>query len=104
MLCPRRSGYGGRTVFTPSPASRWGSPAGPSERETALRDQEEEPKRLRKESLEFPTRLQREMEQAATQAAKTATQPADQQGLLLKREAEGDKRIADLQVRVRKNW
>ncbi len=70
-----------------------------SEREGVLREQEEELKRLRKEALDFPARLQREMEQAAVQAAKVATQQAEQQALLLKKESEGDKRIAELQIK-----
>ncbi len=70
-----------------------------SEREAALREQEEELKRLRKEALDFPARLQKEMDQAAAQAGKNATQQAEQQALLLKKEAEGDKRIAELQIK-----
>ena len=70
-----------------------------SEREGVLREQEEELKRLRKEALDFPARLQREMEQAAAQAVKAAAQQAEQQALLLKKESEGDKRIAELQIK-----
>ena len=70
-----------------------------SEREAALREQEEELKRLRKEALDFPARLQREMEQSAAQAVESAAQQAEQQALLLKKEAEGDKRIAELQIK-----
>jgi colicin import membrane protein len=71
-----------------------------SQREAALREREEELSRLRKESAEFPARLQRELQQATVQAAKEAKQQADQQALLLKKEAESDRRVAELQIKT----
>jgi hypothetical protein len=71
-----------------------------SQREAALGEREEELSRLRKEAADFPTRLQREVQQATTLAAKEAKQQADQQALLLKKEAESDRRVAELQIKT----
>jgi colicin import membrane protein len=71
-----------------------------AEREAALREQEEELLRLRKESADLPARLQREMEQAAARAAEDARRQSEQQALLLKKEAEADRRIAELQIKT----
>ena len=71
-----------------------------AQREAALGEQEGELARLRKEAVEFPARLQREIEQAAARAVKEAQQHADQQALLLKKEAESDRRIAELQIKT----
>ncbi len=69
------------------------------QREATLREQEEELVRLRKETSEFPARLQREIEQAAARSAKDALQQSEQQALLLKKEGEADRRVADLQIK-----
>jgi len=69
-----------------------------AQRESALREQEEELQRLRKESSDFPARLQREIEQAATQASKEARQQAEHEVVLLKKEAEGERRFSDLRI------
>jgi predicted HTH domain antitoxin len=66
----------------------------------ALGERKEELSRLRKEAADFPARLQREVQQAATQAAKDAKQQIDQQALLLKKEAESDRRLAELQIKT----
>ena len=71
-----------------------------AQREAALGEQEGELARLRKEAVEFPARLQRDIEQAAARAVKEAQQQADQQALLLKKEAESDRRIAELQIKT----
>ncbi len=71
-----------------------------AQREAALREQEEELARLRKEAADLPARLKREVDQAAAQAAKDARQQADQQALLLKKEAEADRRVAELQIKT----
>ncbi len=71
-----------------------------AQREAALGDQESELARLRKESAEFPARLQHEIEQAAARAAKEAQQQSDQQAMLLKKDAESDRRIAELQIKT----
>ena len=65
-----------------------------SRRETMLREQEEELARLRKESQEFAGRLRTESEQAAVQAGKAAEAKFDQQILILKKDGEADKRVA----------
>ena len=71
-----------------------------AQREAALREQEEEVSRLRTEAAEFPARLQREVQQASTQAVKEAGQQAEREALLLKKEAESDRRIAELQIKT----
>ncbi len=71
-----------------------------AQREAALREQEEELVRLRKEATEFPARLDREVQQASMQAAKEARQQADQQMQLAQKEAESDRRMAELQIKT----
>ena len=71
-----------------------------SRRETMLREQEEELARLRKESQEFAGRLRTESEQAAAQASKVAEAKFDQQILILKKDGEADKRLADLRIKT----
>lgn len=71
-----------------------------AQREAALREQEEELARLRKEVAELPGRLEREVKQAAAQATQDAKQQAEQQAVLLKKEAEADRRIAELQIKT----
>ena len=71
-----------------------------AQREAALREQEEELIRLRKEAAEFPARLDREVQQASMQAAKEARQQADQQMQLAQKEAESDRRMAELQIKT----
>jgi hypothetical protein len=71
-----------------------------SRRETMLREQEEELARLRKESQEFAGRLRTESEQAAAQASKAAEAKFDQQILILKKDGEADKRVADLRIKT----
>ena len=71
-----------------------------SRRETMLKEQEEELARLRKESQEFANRLRSESEQAAAQATKAAESRFDQQILILKKDGEADKRVADLRIKT----
>ena len=71
-----------------------------AQREGTLREQEEELARLRKEVSDFPARLQREIQQAAEKAAHDARQQSEQQTVLLKKEAESDRRIAELQIKT----
>jgi chromosome segregation ATPase len=71
-----------------------------AQREAALREQEQELASLRKESAEFPARLQREVQQAVEQAAKEAKQRADQQAALTKAETEASRRFAELQIKT----
>lgn len=71
-----------------------------AQREAALKEQEEELQRLRKEATEFPARLEREVQRAAAQAAKDAKQQSDQQALLVQKEAEADRRVAELRIKT----
>ena len=70
------------------------------QRETALKEQEQELVRLRKEAEEFPARLERAAEEAVAQATRTVGQQFEQQILLMKRDAEAEKRIAELRIQT----
>jgi colicin import membrane protein len=70
------------------------------QRETALKEQEQELMRLRKEVEEFPETVRTESEKAAVLAAKAAGQKFEQEILLLKKEAETEKRLSSLQVKT----
>ncbi|MGO4881702.1 MAG: hypothetical protein ACLP59_12870 [Bryobacteraceae bacterium] len=70
------------------------------QRETALKEQEQELARLRKEAQEFPESLKTESEKAAVLASKAAEQKFEQEIVLLKKEAETEKRLASLQVKT----
>ncbi len=70
-----------------------------SQRETALKEQEQELVRLRQEAQEFPETLKTESDKAAVLAAKAAEQKFEQEIVLLKREADTEKRLAILQVK-----
>ena len=68
------------------------------EREVALKASEEELKSLRKEAAEFPARLQKESERAAAEAVRASEQKSEQRILLLTKDSEGDKRLAELRI------
>jgi hypothetical protein len=70
------------------------------QREAALKEREEEVARLRKEAEQFPIRLQKEIDKAATEAAKRAESRFEQEILLLKKDAEAEKRLAEVQART----
>jgi hypothetical protein len=70
------------------------------QREAALKEREEEAARLRSESESFPGRLEKACAQAAAEATRTATQKFEQQILLLKKESEAEKRLAELQIKT----
>ncbi|MGH9395932.1 MAG: hypothetical protein ACRD18_03665 [Terriglobia bacterium] len=70
------------------------------QREASLREGEGDLARLHKESEEFPTRLKQASEQAAAEAARSAQQKFDQQILLLRKENESDRRLAELQIKT----
>jgi colicin import membrane protein len=70
------------------------------EREATVHNREEELARLRQESAEFAARLQKEAEQAAAQATRVTEAKFEQHVLLLKKEAETEKRVAELQVKA----
>jgi colicin import membrane protein len=70
------------------------------QRETALKESEQELVTLRKEVAEFPNRLRAEVDHAVTQALKSAQQAHDQAVVLLKKDAETDKRLAEIQIKT----
>jgi len=70
------------------------------QRETALKEQEQELQRLRKEAQDFPEMVKTESDKAAVLASKAAQQKYEQEILLLKREAEAEKRLSSLQVKT----
>lgn len=69
------------------------------EREAALKEREEELARLRKEAEDFPARLQKEAQAAVTQAKRDTAAQFEQQTLVLKKDAETERRLAELQVK-----
>jgi hypothetical protein len=70
------------------------------QREAALKEQEEELARLRKESADFPARLQQEAAATAEQARRDAEARLEQQMLVLRKDAETDKRLSELRVKT----
>lgn len=70
------------------------------QREAALKEKEEEWARLKKEVDEFPAKLNKEIDAAAKAAAKATEQRLEQQILLMKKDAESDKRLAELQIKA----
>ena len=70
------------------------------QRETALREKEEEGARLRKEVDEFPARLKMEVDVTVSNAVKSAEQRFEQERILLKKESESEKRLAELQIKA----
>ena len=70
------------------------------QREAALKAQEEESARLKSESEGFPAKLEKASAQAAAEAARATTQKFEQQVLLLNKESEAEKRLAELQIKT----
>ena len=70
------------------------------QRETALREREEEGARLRKEVDEFPVRLKMEVDATVSNAVKSAEQRFEQERILLKKESESERRLAELQIQA----
>lgn len=70
------------------------------QREAALKEKEEEWARLKKEVDEFPVRLKKETDAAAAAAVKATEQRLEQQMLLLKKDGEAEKRLAELQIKA----
>ena len=70
------------------------------EREAALKISEEELKNLRKEAVDFPAKLQRESEKAAAEAVRACEQKSEQRILLLTKDSEGEKRLAELRIKA----
>ena len=70
------------------------------QREAALKEKEEELARLKRDVDEFPARLKKETDAAAASAVKMTEQRLEQQMLLFKKDAEADKRLAELQIKA----
>jgi colicin import membrane protein len=70
------------------------------QREAGLKEREEEWARLKQEVDAFPARLKKEADAAASASAKATEQRLEQQMLLLKKDAESDKRVAELQIKA----
>jgi colicin import membrane protein len=70
------------------------------QRETALKEREEEGARLRKEVDEFPARLKMEVDAAVSNAVKSVEQRFEQERILLKKESESERRLAELQIQA----
>jgi colicin import membrane protein len=69
-------------------------------REAHLKEREEDLARLKKEVEDFPARLHKEIETAALQARKDAEARLEQQTVLIKKDAETEKRLSELRVKT----
>jgi chromosome segregation ATPase len=69
------------------------------QRESALKEKEAEWARLAKEAEEFPANIKKEADAAAALAAKTTEQRLEQRILLFQKDAETEKRVAELQIK-----
>jgi colicin import membrane protein len=69
-------------------------------REAALKEREEELLRLRKDAENFHLHLKNEVEAAVVRAQRETEARFEQQTLVLKKDAETEKRLAELQVRT----
>jgi hypothetical protein len=69
-------------------------------REAALKEREEELARLRKESEGFPNRLEAEASAAADRARREAEARLQQEILVMKKDAEAEKRFGELRVKT----
>jgi hypothetical protein len=70
------------------------------QREAALREREEELARLRQEVEQFPKRLEKEVQRVAAEATKQTEARFEQQTLLLRKDAESEKRLAELRIKT----
>jgi colicin import membrane protein len=68
------------------------------QREAVLKDREAEWAQLRKEVDDFPARLKKEIDAAVAAALKSAEQRFEQQMMLLKKDSDAEKRVAELQI------
>ena len=69
-------------------------------RDAALKEQEEELARLKNEVEAFPARLQKEIEATALQARKEVEARLEHQMVLAKKDAEAEKRLAELRAKT----
>jgi hypothetical protein len=72
-------------------------------REAVLKEREVEYAQLKKVVEEFPSRLKKEVDGAVTSAVKEAEQRFEHQMILLKKDNEAEKRVAELQVKSLKD-
>jgi colicin import membrane protein len=70
------------------------------QRETGLREKEEEWSRLRKEVDEFPARLKMESDLAVGSELKSAEQKFEHARILLNKESESEKRLAETRIKA----
>lgn len=70
------------------------------QREDKLRESEVELANLRKEAEQFPARLQKEAERAAAEATRQTEARFRQEILVMQKEAEADKRVAELRIKT----
>jgi hypothetical protein len=70
------------------------------QREAALKESEDELARLRKEAEGFPARLEKEARAAAEKATRETEARFEQQTLVLKKDAETEKRLAELRIKT----
>ena len=70
------------------------------QREAELKEREDELTRLRREGEDFPARLQSEAESAALRVRRETEAKFEQEVLVLKKDAESEKRLAELHVRT----
>ena len=70
------------------------------QRETSINEKEEQGARLKKEVDEFPIRLKREIDKAAADAAKSTEDKFEREMVLIKKDGEAEKRVAEMQIQV----
>jgi hypothetical protein len=70
------------------------------EREAALKAREDELTQLRKEADAFPKRLAQEIDRAVAEARRQGEQQFEQRILVATKDAEADKRVAELRIRT----
>ena len=70
------------------------------QREAALREREEELARLRQEVEQLPKRLEKETQRAAAEATRQTEARFEQQMLVLRKDAETEKRLAELRIKT----
>lgn len=70
------------------------------QREAAFTERDEELTRLRQEVASFPARLQMEVDRTRSEAIQQTEQRFEQQLLLMTKEREADRRLAELQIKA----
>ncbi len=70
------------------------------EREAGLQQREQEAESLRQQVAQFPERLKTEVDRAVAEAVRTADAKRQQETVLLKKDAETEKRLAELRIKT----